>query len=160
MLPSDDSVSDPPALDARRATAMAFSGALDAGDLARLRELLAPECEFVDGRGTVRGADAVIELLRAAVRWSERSFDDVRPTSTVVAVNGSLAEVAVTTPWMRVPGRWHRLQFERAIEFDAEGRVARVAVHCDAAAGRAFSEFARTSGAPPVPRGFGITTED
>lgn len=160
MLPPDDSVSDSPALDARRAAAIAFSGALDAGDLACLRELLAPDCEFVDSGASVRGADAVIESLRAAVRWSERSFDDVRPTSTVVFAHEGSAEAAVTILWMRVPGRWHRLQFERGLEFDVDGRVARLTVRCDAAAGRAFSEFARASGAPPVPRGFGIPTEN
>ncbi len=160
MLPPDDSVSNSPALDALLATSMAFSGALDAGDLSRLRGLLAPECEFVEDGASVRGADAVVELLRVAVRWSERSFDDVRPTSTVGFANESSVEVAVTILWMRVPGRWHRLHCERSLEFGADGRVARLTMRCDAGAGRAFCEFARASGAPPVPRGFGIPTED
>ena len=160
MFPPNHRITDSSALEAAHSAAMAFSGALDAGDLARLRELLAPECEFVEGGARVRGADAVIELLRAAVRWSERSFDDVRPTSTVVVAGGNAAEVAVTTLWMRVPGRWHRLQFERALEFDADGLAARLTLRCDPAAGHAFSQFASASGAPPVPRGFGIPTED
>lgn len=159
MSPHADDARDAPALDAVRTAALAFSTALDAGDLARVRQGLAPGCELVDGGESTRGADAVIEALRTVVRWSERSFDDVRPTSSVVAVSANAAEVAVTILWMRVPGRWHRLQFVRDLEFDADGRVARLRVRCDPAVGSAFSEFARASGAPPVPCGFGIPTE-
>ena len=160
MSPHADDARDAPALEAARTAALAFSTALDAGDLARVRQGLAPGCELVDDGGSVRGADAVVEALRTAVRWSERSFDDVRPTSNVEAVSANAAEVAVTILWMRVPGRWHRLQFVRELEFDSDWRVARLRVRCDPVAGSAFSEFAGASGAPPVPRGFGFPTED
>ena len=155
-----DIAGTPASLELTRTTAEAFAVALDGGDLATVNQLLAPDCDYVEGGVRVHPASAVMNLLRAAASWAERGFDDVRPATTIVAVTAGSARLSVIIMWMRVPGRWHRLQLERVLRLRADGRIATLAQRCDPAAGRAFAAFARDSGAPPVPRGIGIPAED
>ena len=157
--PASDRTRNAAASFGTRATAEAFARALDGGDLAAVGQLLASDCECMEGDVRASSARAVLGVLRAAASWAERGFDDVRPTTTVAAVSADLARLSVTIAWMRVPGRWHRLEFERTLVVGADGRIVRLAQRCDLAAALAFEAFARDSGAPQVPCGFGITVK-
>ena len=159
MNSHDDSGGPPDALEMTRAAAEAFGLALDGGDLAVVQQLLAAECACVEGGSRILGVGSVMALLRAAVRWAERSFDEVRSFSTLVDVSAGIARLDVVMVWMRVPGRWHRLCFERALAVRPGGKIGCFTNTCDAAAAAAFANFASESGAPPVPLGFGVRPE-
>jgi hypothetical protein len=160
MAPHEPHTSVTPERGAAGTIAEAFALAVDGGDMGRVRDLLAAGCAYREGRVCITGVAAVVELLRDAASWAERGFDDVRPATRVVSASGASARLDVTVVWFRVPGRFHRLRFERTLELDAGGRVVTLTTHCDPETARAFVTFADDSGSPQVPLGFGIHREE
>lgn len=135
--------------------ASAFARAMDAGDLATVARLLAPECECRDGAARASGRDEVAALYRVARRWLEQSFDEVRHASAVERVAADRARIDVTTTLMRVPARWHRLRHSCELALE-EGHIRSIVHGCDDAAASAFRAFVADTGASPPPPGFGV----
>lgn len=144
------------ATEATRRVAEAFAAALDSGDLVAAGRLLAPYCACYDGVLEVRGDEAVLALYRAAARWAEHGFDEVRHVSTVTDVHATNACVAVTTYLMRVPAGWHRLHHARQLDVAPDGRIVRIVHACDAEAAAAFRVFVAGCEVSAPPPGFGV----
>jgi hypothetical protein len=79
--------------------AEAFANALDRGDFARVRGLVAPECRYdlraasLTDEGTLVGPDAIIESYRSHDSRARRLFDRVEYCSAVEAVAGLTATI-------------------------------------------------------------------
>lgn len=141
---------------APRDIAEVFAAALDAGDLARVSHLLAPECECHDSELRTSGAAAVVALYRVAASWAERGFDDVRHVGAVASQSGGRVRVEVTSMFMRMPGRWHRLRHTRELAVDGGGRIVAIVHFCEPASAVAFRAFVRGCEVSPPPAGFGL----
>ncbi len=108
--------------------AAAFADAVDAGDLAALRHVLADDCVREDEAGGDRraGAEAVVARYAARERDLVRDYDDIRREHAVERLDDTTARIRFTENLAKAPAQWRRERRVEDVRCDAEGRIERI----------------------------------
>ncbi len=106
----------------------ALAEALDLDDFDRVLGLLAADCEYLTGRATLRGPQAIVASYREATEWGRRHLDEVRYESEVEPLSDD--EIAVTfIDHLAHAGRAHRHQCRQVFTVGPAGKVVRIVHH-------------------------------
>ncbi len=107
-----------------RDAAAQFAACLDREDYAAARDFLAPDCAYLAGGRTIRGAAAVLADYQANGDWGRSVLDRIVYTSRVVESDAEQAVVEFSDEIER-GGRRHVHLSRQRLWFDGGGRITR-----------------------------------
>jgi hypothetical protein len=104
-------------------TARRFAAALDCGDYAAARALLADHCVYlISDATTVIGPDAIIEAFQAKATAARQRFDEIDYGSHVERT-GSASALVHFTDRMRHGRAWHEYRCRRYLQIGDGGLI-------------------------------------